>query len=183
MMRWSRWLIGVVCAVVALFGMAGPVLAGGWAVTTVDSLPEGGFAAGRTYHVGYTIRQHGQTPFDGAKTSIRTYSAETGESRLFPGVPDGSPGHYVAEVTFPTAGAWSWEVSQYPFAVQTLGTVTVVPLSPEASSGQALPLALLLPVSGLVGLVGLLVLRRRAGRSRTGVARTLPISRPEPNWT
>ena len=182
-MRWSGRMVSVACAIVALFGLAGPVLAGGWAVTTIDTLPEDGFAAGQTYRIGYTIRQHGQTPVDGAITSIRISSAETGESRLFPGTADGAAGHYIAEVTFPTAGDWAWEVSQHPFAVQTLGTVTVAQLSAPPSSGLALPLALLLPASGVVGLLSLFVRRRRAGRSRPGVARTLPTHRPEPNWT
>jgi hypothetical protein len=166
--------------------MAGPVLAGGWAATTIDALPESEFAAGRTYRIGYTIRQHGQTPFDGARTSILIYSAETGERRMFPGSADGQAGHYVAEVTFPTGGDWTWKVSQDPFAVQTLGTVSVAPHAPPTSSGLTLSLALLLPACGIVGAIGLLALlvrRRRAGRQRTAVARTLPTSRPEPNWT
>ena len=157
-MWWYRVAAGVACATVALFALAGSALAGGWAVTTIDALPEGGFQAGTSYRLGYMIRQHGQMPFDGAKTSIRINSATTGESRVFPGSPDGPAGHYVAEVTFPSEGEWSWEVSQYPFASQTLGTVTV---APQAFAG---------PVSGVTQSFALLVLAVFVG-SLSGLVR------------
>jgi hypothetical protein len=134
-MWWYRCAAGVASAVVALFMLAESALAGGWAVTTMDELPEGGFQAGQTYRLGYMIRQHGQTPFPGAKTAIQITSASSGESIKYAGVADVTPGHYIAEVTFPSEGEWSWEVSQYPFAVQTLGTVTVVPVA-SASPGS-----------------------------------------------
>jgi hypothetical protein len=156
-MWWYRLAAGVACAAVALFTLAGSALAGGWAVTTIDALPEGGFQAGPTYRLGYTIRQHGQHPFSGAKTSIRITSASTGESHMFPGVPDGPAGHYVAEVTFPSEGEWIWEVSQYPFAIQSLGTVTVAPFA-SAGPGSGVKESLTAPVALSVpfGSIGLL---------------------------
>src|SRR5687767_7103369 len=126
-MWWNRLVAGIVGVTVALLALAGPALAGGWAVTTIDTLPEAGLTAGQPHRIGYTIRQHGQTPFDGAKTSITIVAPSTGERHSFPGVPDGQPGHYVAEVMFPIEGRWDWEVSQYPFQMQTLGTITVAP--------------------------------------------------------
>jgi hypothetical protein len=103
-----------------------PALAGGWAITTMDSLPPGGFRAGETYRLGYIIRQHGQIPFAGAMSSIRIQGS-SGESYVFPGVPEGTPGHYISAVRFPAAGEWTWAVDQSPFAPQKLGTVTVLP--------------------------------------------------------
>lgn len=140
-MWWHRLAASIAGATVALLALAGPALAGGWAVTTIDTLPEGGLAAGQTYPIGYTIRQHGQHPFDGATTSISAFDPITGERHVFVGVPDGRPGHYVAEVTFPVEGQWDWEVSQYPFQIQTLGTITVAPAAVAGSSEQltALP--------------------------------------------
>ena len=121
----SRLMLSLACILAVTGATASAALAGSWAVTTLDALPEDGFQAAATYRVGYTIRQHGQTPFVGAKSSIKITSATTREEQVFAGSPDGSPGHYVAEVTFPAAGEWSWEVSQHPFAVQALGSVTV----------------------------------------------------------
>ena len=52
--------------------LASPVLAGGWAVTTMDDVPDQ-FVSGKDYVLGYTIRQHGQTPICGGH-SVRCYS-------------------------------------------------------------------------------------------------------------
>ena len=160
-MWWYRLAAGAACAAVALFTLAGAVLTGGWAVTTIDALPEGGFQAGKSYHLGYTIRQHGQTPFAGANTSITIVAPGSRDRHVFPGVPDGPTGHYVAEVTFPFEGAWDWEVSQYPFAIQTLGTVTVTPsaaaqVPPKATEPLAASSLVAVP-SGLALLLGSLL--------------------------
>lgn len=119
----------IVGAVVLL--VAAPALAGGWAVTTFDELPPK-FRAGETYTLGYTIRQHGQTPVQVEETQIVARSEESGTVR-FAGRPDGPVGHYVAEVHFPEAGQWSWEVIQGEFGPQELGIITILP---AASTGE-----------------------------------------------
>jgi hypothetical protein len=146
---WRRSILSVALAALAALVLGLPALAGGWAITTVDALPTGGFQAGETYRLGYTIRQHGQTPFVGAKPWIKI-QASSGESHVFPGVPEGAPGHYVSEVRFPAAGQWTWEVDQSPFGPQALGKVTVLPAAtevsgpaPEAMVGESAPLATL----------------------------------------
>ncbi len=122
----------------AVLASGGSALAGGWAVATLDTLPSGGFQAGQTYRLGYTIRQHGQTPFAGAKTAIRIRSSADGADHTFAAVPEGAVGHYVAEVRFPAAGEWSWEVIQGPFEPQTLGMISVGP-APAPGGESALP--------------------------------------------
>ncbi len=113
--------------------LAMPALAGGWAVTTLDSLPDR-FVAGETYELGYTIRQHGVTPVNVDKTQVRI--SEDGGKRLsFDGIRDGGTGHYIAKVSFPKAGAWTWEVTQEPFAPHALGPITAV--APPLAAGQA----------------------------------------------
>lgn len=130
-----------------------PALAGGWAVTTVDELPADGIAAGQTYQIGYTIRQHGTTPVTGAHTEIRARSEAGGEWLVFQGMSGKLPGQYVVEAWFPTAGEWSWEVLQGPFGIQPLGSVTVAPPAAERSTG---PVATQLsPAWGSVGVVAL----------------------------
>ena len=124
---WRRSVLGIALATSALLAVAVPAAAGNWAVTTLDTLPSEGFRAGETYRLGYTIRQHGQTPFAGAKTGIRIRSATDGADHTFGAVPEGAIGHYVAEVRFPRAGEWSWEVIQAPFEPQKLGTISVGP--------------------------------------------------------
>jgi hypothetical protein len=164
-------------AAFAVVGLAvGSALAGGWAVTTLDPLPAT-LEAGRTYRIGYTIRQHGQTPFDAAKfggtTEIVAWTGDMSQHLRFPGRPDGEVGHYVAEVRLPTAGKWTWQVTQGPFQPQQLGEIAVrapapVPVSPPPMPVRApvqLP-AFLLPlmVGSAVGLLGamLFALRRES---------------------
>ena len=110
----------------------GPVSAGGWAVTTLDSLPSSVYA-GQAYEIGYTIRQHGVTPFTAAKPRI-VISLDR-QTLSFAGLPHGQPGHYVSDVEFPRAGTWTLAVDQMPFAIQALGTLQIlVPSAPDAEA-------------------------------------------------
>lgn len=115
-------LVAVV-AVVAVVG-GGPVAAGGWAVSTLDSVPEP--IGGETVEIGFTIRQHGITPTNpGGEIGIVLRSTPGG-GRFFPAEPQGDVGHHVAEVTFPDDGTWTWAVRQGWFAEQDLGVIEPV---------------------------------------------------------
>src|SRR6266498_3948887 len=127
-------------AVVLLALLAAPALAGGWAVTTVDPLPSS-IQAGQTYQVGFTIRQHGVSPFNQASPRVR---AHLGDSYLSFGATRDGDGHYIARVEFPRDGAWTWVIDQTPFATQELGTLSLQPivvLEPpvEVEPGPAVP--------------------------------------------
>ena len=151
---WRRTGLRTALAVAALLALAAPVAwAGGWAVTTMDPLPSEGFEAGQTYRLGWTIRQHGDKPFAGATTEIRIVGSG-GERHVFRGLPEGPTGHYAADVRFPTAGEWSWEVTQEPFASQRLGTVQVREAAPTfAPQAAAQPAAASPPAPEHLGLV------------------------------
>jgi hypothetical protein len=112
----------------------------------MDELP-GEFRAGETYQLGYTILQHGKTPVEGAETEITARNPATGETLRFAGRADGKPGHYVAEVTFPEGGAWSWSVTQGEFAVHELGELSVASAPAVAVAASA---TTSLPIWGLV---------------------------------
>ncbi|TME69269.1 MAG: hypothetical protein E6I48_15985, partial [Chloroflexi bacterium] len=116
----------IIAAVLALsLGIfASPVVAGGWAVTTFDNLPDQ-FVFGHEYALGYTIRQHGVTPINVDKTEILAV-ATTGRTLSFPGKSDGAVGHYIASVYFPAGGTYSWQVTQEPFAPQDLASISVL---------------------------------------------------------
>lgn len=107
-----------------LLALAAPAGAGGWAVTTLDAVPDR-FEAGTAYDIGYTIRQHGVTPVDLASTGIRITSTGSGKQITFDGRRDGAIGHYVARVSFPAAGGWKWEALQDWFGPQPLGQLEV----------------------------------------------------------
>jgi len=105
---------------------AASAVAGGWATTTVDKLDDPVRAGDRAL-VGYTIRQHGVRPVSLENTGIEI---RRGARRaFFPGRPSGATGHYVASVTFPARGTWTWSARQGWFAPYDLGTVSVRPLS------------------------------------------------------
>jgi hypothetical protein len=141
----------VVLTVGTLLGLAlvTPTLAGGWAVTTMDSVPED-LIAGKTYELGYTVRQHGDKPVDGMDTSIVIRPADGSTAAMvFQGTPDGQPGHYVAQVTFPTSGDWSWEVNQGQFGAYAMGTLSVAEASASGVTLSAV-LQIALPALTLV---------------------------------
>ena len=120
-MRAATKLLAVLALSLGVF--ASPAVAGGWAVTTFDDLP-GQFLSDKEYVLGYTIRQHGQTPISVDKTEILAI-ASSGRTLSFPGKADGSIGHYVATVFFPASGSYTWRVTQGAFQAQDLGTLTV----------------------------------------------------------
>ena len=154
-------------AAVLMVCLTSAALAGGWAVTTLDALPQA-IRAGETYQLGYVIRQHGVTPFTSAKPEIRI-SGPNGELLRFPGVPEGAPGHYVSTVSFPSDGLWTWRVDQNPFEPQQLGALTVQSPAPAAAPIPALKaqppveLAMVALVALLLGLVASVLTQARRG--------------------
>ena len=112
-----------------------PLLAGGWAVSTLD--PMSAPVAGVPIDIGFTIRQHGVTPVDLEDIAIAV-TGPSGETTVFPAKRDGVVGHYVATVTF-EEGQSTWEIRQGFFEPQDLGTITVAagtssPSAVESSS-------------------------------------------------
>jgi hypothetical protein len=121
-----RLLLATATAAAALFavvGIARPASAGGWAITTLDSLPPS-IEPGRPTDLGYTIRQHGVTPvaLDGTALVV---TLTDGRTLRFDGTPSGPAGHYVAQVTVPDAGRYALSVEQGWFGPQELGHLDV----------------------------------------------------------
>jgi hypothetical protein len=128
MLRRSTYALALALAL--SIALVPTVLAGGWAVSTLDAAPAS-FRAGESQTIGFTIRQHGVEPVRaeqfGGEVSVRARPVEAGQPIVFPARADGPIGHYVAEVRFPSAGGWVWEIVQGPFAPQPLGSLTVQP--------------------------------------------------------
>lgn len=111
---------------VATLALALPVAAGGWATAELDE-PLGKVEAGTPVSIGFMILQHGVTPFANAEPVLTAVHRESGDSVSADGKADGVEGHYVAEVTFPSEGTWSWSISTAPFEGSTsFPAVTVV---------------------------------------------------------
>lgn len=165
--------LATAAAALALLAWSPPAGAGGFSVTSLDPLPTAP-RAGAGLTVGYTVRQHGITPVAVDGTGIAIVSPD-GERTVFPGRAAGPVGHYVADVRFPAAGAWSWEVQQGWFGAQELGPVHVAPATPAtaaaapAAAGGAGPgaaawalLVATLAAAALLGGRALALARRRA---------------------
>ena len=130
--RRTASLLALAGAALALLIGAAAAAGGGFSTTTIDPLASQP-RAGETTEVGYTIRTHGVRPVAVAGTGIAIVGPD-GERTVFPGRADGPVGHYVAEVRFPAAGAWSWEQVQGDFTVQDLGAVEVAAAGPAAAA-------------------------------------------------
>ena len=159
-----------------LGALAGTALGKEGAVTKLDALPPGGLHAGQMIPVGFTILMDGVEPYkaDVAEIVVRN---GTGKVLSYPATAQGGVGHYVANVYFPAAGTYTWQVTQGTFfAPYDLGTVSV--LGPVTSSqtqtsptntpttndpiSQAIPfLAALIALGGIVRLAQLVRSQRR----------------------
>jgi len=80
------------------------VAAGGWAVITLDDLPDA-IAAGKPVTLTFAVRQHGHTPLDNLRPSIDA-SLAGGEHIRADAVPAGEKGRYRSTLTLPDTGQW-----------------------------------------------------------------------------
>jgi hypothetical protein len=162
--------------------LALPAAAGGWASATMDSGPIDP-TAGTPVEIGFVLKQHGETPISWEMVTFTSTNTESGEQVSVEALPKGPVGHYVATVTFPSAGTWRSSLAlrdlllqQTSFPVITVRAVGApTPSTPSAIPTELIVAALALAVG--LGLAGSLVLRRRetpvaAGRAAAAEART-----------
>ncbi|MBI5959133.1 MAG: hypothetical protein HY866_10385 [Chloroflexi bacterium] len=110
--------------VTGLLLMISPVLAGGWSVATLDSLPAC-VVAEEPLEIGFMVRQHGVHILDELKPLIAADHDESGEQFRVEAVADGD-GHYTAELVFPVEGQWDWRFQAFG-PDQPLPVLTVLP--------------------------------------------------------
>lgn len=127
----------------ALVLMAGlmwvtPVMAGGWAVVTLDQLPAQ-IVAGRPIDVGFTVRQHGRTLRSDLTPIVLADRIDAKDSFRVTAERKGVEGHYVATLAFPSAGEWNWrvDVEEFGMMTQPLPKLTVL----DAANARALTFA------------------------------------------
>lgn len=170
-MRRSQWVVvHLVACACALGALAGSAVAGGWAATSLDTLPAEP-TAGAPTDVAFTVRQHGVRPvtIDGVSIEI---VAQDGTTTPFPGVPQDAVGRYVARVTFPSGGTWHWRAVQGAFGPQDLGTIRVGAAAAAAGGGDGGSSAggwTALVAAAIVAAMGIVVAGAARGRgARTG---------------
>ena len=119
----------------ALLGlMIVPLLAfrfGGWAVVTVDDLPEY-LVVGKPVALSFVVRQHGVTPLDGLKPMVSMKSGNEQTTALLATHGSGR-GQYVAMVTPPRTGEWSVKIeSGFMNTVRTLLPIKAIAVGSAA---------------------------------------------------
>jgi hypothetical protein len=131
--------IGVLLVIALLLAPVPAVLAGGWAVITLDE-PPGEIRAGEPWTLGFTVLQHGQTPVHRLDPNspieplLVAENPADGRRVEVMATPSKEVGHFTVEVTFPTEGEWTWTIFPNPLAGETLfEPLTVLPAA--AASG------------------------------------------------
>lgn len=115
---WLRQL--VLCVAVAL-ACVGVVQAGGWAVLTLDNLPQN-VMMGESFVVRFSVRQHGNHLISGIDSLVTAVHPATGETLAFKAQAAEKPGYYEAVIMLPMAGWWNWQI-------KALGTHTMPPMA------------------------------------------------------
>jgi hypothetical protein len=102
-----------------------PALAGNWAVTSLDPLPDR-IEPNRAYTIGFWVLQHGSHPYSGGVLNPvgLKFVAETGKTTTFPGVALPEPAHYAAAIILP-AGTYQVFGVQGPFQDYRIATLAV----------------------------------------------------------
>jgi hypothetical protein len=119
-----RLILGFVLAVSML--LASPALAGGWAVVTLDTLPQD-VRAGQALRLGFMVRQHGQTPINSVEPLLLATNKDSGEKLQISGKQAGAVGHFEVDVTFPSTGTWEWQITPRPFGPTEFAPLSVLP--------------------------------------------------------
>ena len=106
----KKLVFPVAATVLLMLTSASLTFAGGWSVTTLDRVPTN-VVVGEPVAVGFTILQHGRTPWThGEDVQVRA-THTSGETMTVRGKPEGAPGHYTASMTFTKPGAWKWAIA------------------------------------------------------------------------
>ncbi|MEU5264241.1 hypothetical protein [Amycolatopsis sp. NPDC021455] len=119
-------LVSLLAAVlVAMLVPVPSAVAGNWAITYLDPLPDT-FAAGQPYTAGFWVLQHGSHPSYGELgATALVFTPSQGDPVVFPGVALREPAHYAAAFALPHDGTWRVSARQGVFADYEIGTLTL----------------------------------------------------------
>ena len=99
----TRTRVSLVALGALALGVAGASRFGGWAVITVDDLPD--YAeAGKAVDLSYVVRQHGVTLLSGLGATVE---ARSGSKVVQASAKSVGSGRYTAQLVFPSAGDWT----------------------------------------------------------------------------
>ena len=119
-----RWLLGMVLAAAAALLVPSQAMAGGWATTLLDPLPDR-VEAGHSYTVGFWILQHGSHVSMVTLSSPGLKFEDGNQALVFRGVPLPQGGHYATAIVLPHDGDWAVVGTQAPFQDYRVGVLSV----------------------------------------------------------
>lgn len=138
-----------------LFSPSLVALAGGWAVITLDELPQQ-VVIGEPVAIAFMVRQHGHSPLQGLTPQVRLVNPNNKEVITITAKElEGEIGHYRATFSLPTAGEWQWSIGAFTIN-QPMPPLVVQPAlaSPDDAPRPPSLWPLLVGVGGLLGTVG-----------------------------
>ena len=116
----TRQILRSLAAATLLLALsAGAASAGGWATIQADAGNPPQPNAGEQFTFGFTVLQHGVTPAGWETPTFLGINGATGERVEAKAVAQGADGHFVATVTLPSAGFWTWQVVLTDLIVET----------------------------------------------------------------
>lgn len=124
-MRTIRAFLCSLVVATAVLLVPTPALAGGWATTLLDPLPDR-IRSGQSYTVGFWILQHGSHVSGFPLKDPGLKLVDDGQQAVtFKGVPLAEGGHYATALVLPHDGRWIVVGSQAPFQDYQVGVLTV----------------------------------------------------------
>ena len=124
----------VVVLLVALAGLTVGVGAGGWAVVTIDDLPET-ITAGKATPISFVVRQHGVAPMPGLRPWLQAVSGS--QEVTANAHPAGGAGQYAASLTLPRPADWTVTIHTSFNQI----ALTLLPVTAVAAGTAAAPLS------------------------------------------
>src|SRR5881628_1805564 len=110
---------------VAVFALVTAAYAGGWAIITVNHVPDYA-VAGQPLTLTFSVRQHGKTLLSALHPTVQTTTAG-GRTIKVSATRTAAPGEYSARLTFPQAGEWTITIlSGFNTSTTTLPVLKVV---------------------------------------------------------
>ena len=159
-----RRFAGAVAAAAAISVLtATTAFAGGWANAVLDEPPADPPTSGQPIVIGFQLMQHGVTPVDWGSPTVTLTEATTGARVSATAHQEGPVGHWVAELTVPSNGTWSWTVRHdLEIAMVDFDPLTVGAGTPAAVTGSAGVQPALLIAGAFLAMIAALVLAATA---------------------
>ena len=138
----QRLLRSLAAAALLAAILAGGASAGGWATITADAANTTQPTAGQPFTFGFTVMQHGITPAGWVTATFVAIDGATGKQVLVRATGQGADGHFVAKVSLPAGGYWTWQVQLTELVVesapQPLAVANADGSQPAMTSGMML---------------------------------------------